>query len=166
MDKPALATVPSTRLDAVSAWGELMRFADASGVELDERAEPGYEAPKEPTDESDVSDYSVVLKAIQTGYISISSTSVLTIHWRRPLNESDAFKLDPNTWPYGRALRAMETAPVSKAAQERQGEEGGIAKLHRFIETLGGKPLGALNDLGHKSDCMIVLRVGNIIASE
>ncbi len=156
-------------MDDESAWMELERFAEPAGLALDERAQPGAEK-EAGEDESEVSDYSDILRSLREGRAVVDTDGVLTFKWRKaPMEGRGELKLDPNNWHYGSALVNMEgAAAVSKAAKQRQGgsSNGNVAKLYRFLELLSGESPGTMQRLTHKRDCMLALQIGNFLLSE
>lgn len=167
------------KLDAVTAWLELARFAEDAGVELDERAHPdwrpGEEGETEPSHgegESEISDYRDLMRALQSGHMDLDEQGVLTIHWKRPPSKDKPnLKLDPNTWPYSRALSDMHKStppPVSAAARKRtpvQGEDR-LAQLDHMLETLAGERPGLLMGLGHRHDRDLAVCLTKFIVAE
>lgn len=168
------------KLDPATAWHELARFAELADVELDERAHPDWKPDEEGEEElpengeSDISDYRDLLRAFQSGHMDLDEQGVLTVHWKKPPSEKKPdFVLNPNDWPYSRALSAMHKVPeppaVSKAARKRTPASSGddkIGRLDRMLETLAGEPLGTLKQLNRRRDRDLANALTNFIVSE
>jgi hypothetical protein len=153
-------------MDIESAWGELQRFAVACDIELDSRAEPGFKPDLESKDESEVSDYNELLRAIRRGKMVVGDNGVATVKWKRPAStDHETMVLDPDSWHYGKAIKAANRSPVSKAAKSRQDDDN-VSKLHRFLECLAGGTAGDLGDLANRDDSMFTITLGNFIMSE
>lgn len=181
------------KLDAVTAWHELARFAEAACIELDDRAHPEYDedddtdeeiesaeklVDDEPRGESDIADYDDVLMALRRGDITVDDRGALTVHWRQPpIKDRETLVFDPQQdngskpagWPYSKAIQALATKPVAPAVsrrarkREKPQEESQMEKLANFCEVLSGYPKGSLSDITNKRDHELIVSLFGLI---
>lgn len=160
------------KMDKVSAWAELERFAGAAGIHLDERAHPSWQPRPLRDDESEISDYDSLLAAIQDGRLEIDDIGGAKIVWRsgQP-NGSDGLVLDPTKWNFSSAMIAFSgsvTSPAGRNGQAASGADSGnrICKLYLFLETLSDTPPGTLQNVRHRLDCQLILHLAQFLLSE
>lgn len=167
-------------LDEVSAWGELARFAEVAGIELDERAHPDYKPSDDDEaadDESEVSDYRELIRALRAGHLSVEDNGALVLRWKKPPHKDrPTLTLDPeggDGWAYGQATRALHTVPapiaVSKAARRRMPsaqEEDRLGRMDRFLEILGDEAPGTMIRLCNRLDRDLVTDLTKFILLE
>lgn len=163
-------------LDEVSAWAELERFAAAVGVEMDDRAHPDYRPEPSDSDdeESKPSDYSTLLKALRRGWVTIGEDSSLSYTWVRvPAGLQDTLTISPldDSFPYGRAMRALSTSVVvtHKGRRKSDGEtveEDKLGRLDAFLEIASKSKRGSLLNIRHKRDRDIATAISAFMVSE
>lgn len=163
-------------MDMESAWAELERFADHAGVEMDERAHPCHKRePSEEDDdadaESEVADYSTLLQAIRKGEVTVTESGELQYAWRQPFGAGESLILNPNGWPYGRAMRALATTVtvIQKGRKKRDAEvekRDTLGQGDAFLEILARMKQGSLMDITHKRDRDIATKLTVFMVSE
>jgi hypothetical protein len=165
-------------VDEGIAWQELSRFAAIAGVEMDERAhykwkpEKSEDTEDEPKAESDVADYSTLIKAIRRGHITVEENGALTYTWMRKIGDDPSMVLNPDKgpkgWPYGRAMRALSSTMTKtrKVKKVEIVEEDKLGRLDAFVEILAGESVGSMLHITHKRDRDIVTSIASFMISE
>jgi hypothetical protein len=151
------------KMDLVSAWAELDRFADAAGVELDERAGPEFEGEIKDT-ESEVADYHPLLTALRRGDLEVDDLGGANVKFVRPTGDVNCMALNPETWAYGHATKAM--AANNPAKKKKEGDASRFERMNSFLETLSGTPRGTIQSLGHKRDVNLMVHLAAFLLSE
>ena len=160
-------------MDKLSAHGELQRFAVAADVCLDDRAHPEWERRELRDDESEISNYDLILEAIMRGHLVIDENGGAEILWvKPPTPEEKTLKLDPGNWPYSLAMLGFSGAQLnaqrSQAHERATGADNGchMARAYMFLEVLAEIPGGTIAQLRNRRDCQLAIMLSKFIVSE
>lgn len=164
------------KIDAITAWHELERFADGAGIDLDERASPVDPDPDQPEkiidyrvtpeEAEQLGAYTKLLTALQRGHLTISDSGAAVVHLRTPIGDRSTITLDPSApWPFTKAMRAMGSinVPVGKRGGGQAQLDTNGARL-AFVSVLAGvKP-----DLAptNKRDYSLLVALADLISGE
>ena len=97
--------------------------------------------------------------------MTVTDTGGLTVDWIRHPGDYEYMTVDPLTWAYGRATKAMAANnPTGKKKQSVDASR--FERMNSFLETLAGAPAGTIQSLLHKRDVNLSVHLAAFLLSE